>query len=214
MAGKHHRRRRQRSKGPAALIFAASIWFFLAVSGYAIYIVVNEGLSLTSSGKFNRDNPIATIAPSQPGPVEQLELSSSVILNDESAALYNQLKQKHLEPVEQEESDEVSGAMEILGPGWLLSQRGDAFTIQFITSTNMDELVDFSKGFTGQQPATIYPFKHSGEVVSYGLARGIFNTLDDARASLKNEPPEMLQHQPWIRPVEQVSRQIKSFIER
>lgn len=160
-------------------------------------------------------DPIVTVVNYPAGPVEQLVVSSAVMLNPESAELYQRIARETHGKVEQQDSPQPQvNASEILGPGWLLSQPVDKFTIQFMTSADLDELVAFSEQFSNAQPATIYPYRSTGERVQYGLARGVFDTFNDAQLALENYPSAWLLHKPWIRPIGEVGSQIERFIDR
>ena len=205
--------------GLTAVVIAALIWIIPAAGGYVLYKLWNDEtagpvLSQTSSG--SRLSPVTSVSLVSQGQVDQLEVSSALILSPESGELYNRIaaKQRQAEQQFQEipASEPAVAAVEILGPRWLLEQSDNAFTIQYLTSASMDELVDFSEKFTGEAPATIYPYRQSDGIVEYGLARGIFDSLDSAREALQAQPQELQLHNPWIRPISKVSGQIRKFI--
>jgi septal ring-binding cell division protein DamX len=218
---RRHKRKSKSAIGATAVLIAALIWIIPAAGGYILYKMWSDqssGPILSQTGGGSRLSPVTSVSLVKQDQVDELEVSSALILTPESGELYNRIA-KRQRAQEQASSETAAttisaGAVEILGPQWLLEQRGDAFTIQYQTSSNMDELVAFSDQFSGDTPATIYPYKQSRGTIEYGLARGVFDSFESAKASLQGVPQDLLVHQPWIRPIADVSRQIRSFIKQ
>jgi len=183
---------------------------------YKLWADGTSGPILSQQDGGTRLSPVTSVTLVSQDQVDQLEVSSALLLTPESAELYNKIaarqRQAEQQSTETLMAQPANAAIEIMGPRWLLEQSSDAFTIQYLTSASMDELVAFSEKFSGEAPATIYPYRQSNGSVEYGLARGIFDSLDGAREALQAEPQELQIHKPWIRPVSKVSSQIQRFI--
>lgn len=95
---------------------------------------------------------------------------------------------------------------------WLLAQDREKFTIQFGSSPDRQLMLDYARSFANDAPLSLYPYKKTPtNRPIYGLARGIYNSLDNASKALDTLPSELKTFSPWIRPIGKLQDQIRKL---
>lgn len=100
---------------------------------------------------------------------------------------------------------------EIVGPEWLLEQPGGMYTIQFASSTEIDQLVEVTRAVGGESDFVIYPFKNTSDGVLYGLATGSYETYRIALQDVERLPEGIRNSDPWIRSIDKLQLALRSF---
>ena len=77
------------------------------------------------------------------------------------------------------------------------------------SSVDLELIEEFIPVINNAEKIAIYPFKKtpSGRLV-YGIATGVYTDLDTALASLDDLPAEARAYEPWVRPVNELIKQI------
>ncbi|OED40647.1 hypothetical protein AB833_11290 [Chromatiales bacterium (ex Bugula neritina AB1)] len=95
---------------------------------------------------------------------------------------------------------------------WVLEQDNSKYTIQFGSSPDRQLLIQDAQQFDSTEPMAIYVFKRTPtNRPVYGLARGVYDSLDHASQSLTQLPPELKIFDPWIRPINKLQDQIRDI---
>ena len=100
---------------------------------------------------------------------------------------------------------------DIVDAEWIASLNPQHFIVQFASTPDLNLLNELIPVINNNEEIAIYPFKktRSGRPV-YGIATGVFTDLDGALASLNDLSDEARAYDPWVRPVVELIKQIKS----
>jgi len=91
---------------------------------------------------------------------------------------------------------------------WINSLPDTHYVIQFASSVDKPTLIAFANNHL-QKGAVIFPFKITADKQTmYGVASGLYETMDSAMQAIERFPQALRQHQPWIRPVASLQKQV------
>ena len=92
---------------------------------------------------------------------------------------------------------------------WITRLNPEQFIVQYGSSVDLELIEEFIPVINNAEKIAIYPFKKtpSGRLV-YGIATGVYTDLDTALASLDDLPAEARAYEPWVRPVNELIKQI------
>lgn len=94
---------------------------------------------------------------------------------------------------------------------WILEQNGNHYIIQLGSSINKEKLYESAVNFDTEAPVAFYPFRlNRDEKIVYGYALGIYNSFDSAKEAVASLPQRVQNFGPWIRPIDDLQRQIAS----
>lgn len=110
------------------------------------------------------------------------------------------------------QSDKTN-VLTIVNQQWVLEQSSDIYTIQFRTSPDAEILRQFAPDIGSETPVSIFPFKKSadGQVV-FGIASGLYENMQDAKAAIEIMTPAAREYGPWIRPLDVLQREISDTV--
>lgn len=96
--------------------------------------------------------------------------------------------------------------------GWIQQQVSSYYLIQFASSPDKAALLEFARENL-QAPSILYPYKRTpSNRPVYGVASGLFSSMESARQSLSQLPQELQSYEPWIRPIDKLQRDITSTL--
>lgn len=96
-----------------------------------------------------------------------------------------------------------------VGIRWIEGLPESHYVIQFATSVNKTELIEFATNHL-KKGAVIYPFKlTSDQNAMYGLASGLYDSMQTALQAIDKMPEPVTQHRPWVRPVTTLKRAVR-----
>jgi len=102
----------------------------------------------------------------------------------------------------------------LVDAAWILNQDPRFYTIQFGTSPDLALLQRQAQSLQTDQDAALYPFKRtpSGRPV-FGLSSGLYDSFEAAEQHLELLPQSLKTFQPWIRPLDDLQRQIRTMVQ-
>jgi septal ring-binding cell division protein DamX len=153
----------------------------------------NETLSLARQTP--APAPVETVATEQPG-------ATTTPLNPETGSQTTPIVDRPA----------ATSPITLADQKWILEQDPRRYTIQFGTSPNRDLLLEQALTLRGDQDPAVYPFKRtpSGRPV-FGLSSGLYDSFDAAEQQLASLPESLKTFQPWIRPLNDLQRQIRAM---
>ena len=132
-------------------------------------------------------------------------------------AANNDIKPIDNKPIVQTESvqhqDEAIDVSTIVNHEWVLEQSSDKFTIQFRSSRDVEILREFAPSITSETTVSIFPFKktNNGQMV-FGIATGLYESLEEAAAAIETMAPAAQEFGPWIRPLDELQREVSDTV--
>lgn len=92
---------------------------------------------------------------------------------------------------------------------WILQQDEKKFTIQFASSPDKERLYETANSFPVDASVAVFPFKKTpSNRTVYGFSSGVYDSLEIARLAIAEFPQEVRSNDPWIRPIEQLQKEI------
>ncbi|MDO6460552.1 AAA family ATPase [Granulosicoccaceae sp. 1_MG-2023] len=104
-------------------------------------------------------------------------------------------------------SNAASTALE--SPNWVLMQGADQFTIQMIASSSRDEVERFLKAHELNTPNSIFSFARGNETW-FALIHGLYPSIEDAQAAIRQLPEAVRTRHPWIRQIGRIQESLKN----
>lgn len=91
---------------------------------------------------------------------------------------------------------------------WIMSLPDSQYIIQYAASTDKVLLKKFANTHL-QNGAAIFPFKiTSDNQTMYGVASGLYDSLNGALSAIDHLPDALKRHSPWVRPVINLKKQV------
>jgi len=92
---------------------------------------------------------------------------------------------------------------------WLLKQDGGSYVVQLASSIEKPDLYQKAFDLSETHPAVVFPFKKTrSNQLMYGYAIGMYDTVREARAGIKQLSGNAVAEGVWIRPVGEIQKQI------
>ena len=112
-----------------------------------------------------------------------------------------------------QQQDEAIDVSTIVNHEWVLEQSSDKFTIQFRSSRDVEILREFAPVITSETTVSIFPFKktNNGQMV-FGIATGLYESLEEAAAAIETMAPAAQEFGPWIRPLDELQREVSDTV--
>ncbi len=97
---------------------------------------------------------------------------------------------------------------------WVNQQRSSDYLIQFASSPDKSAMLEFALSNLSDG-SVLYPYKRTpSNRPVYGLARGVYPSLETAQQAISEMPAALRNQQPWIRPLGQLKSQIATTIQQ
>lgn len=183
----------------------------LAVVGWTIYQV--------GSNKLQSDSIESRV--SQESVVERVVIADAPIVTQpvEILALANDHSNKSLintdSTFELIEMETAQQALALFDWEWVLKQDTDKFTIQFGSSPDKDLLYESARTFPTEEAVVVFPFKKTpSNRTVYGFSAGLYDSLEKAQQAIRDMPSATRAIGPWIRPIDELQKQIVVMLPR
>ena len=165
-----------------------------------------------TANQFTTETEIVAVAKGEPAPGHPSIQNETAKQKGSSTTTSNASNASNAKSGDQTRSESESTSR-IVNQQWVFDQRSEEFTVQFGTSPNSELLLEFVPAISSGSPISIYPFKKtpSGRLV-FGIATGLYSTLEEAAAAIEAMPPAAQEFGPWIRPIGELQTDIRNTV--
>lgn len=96
---------------------------------------------------------------------------------------------------------------------WVLKQDEDKYTIQYGSSPDKIRIRSDAASFPTTEAVVVFPFKKTpSNRTVYGFSTGLYSSVEDAQLAIENLPASARSFGPWIRPIEDLQKQVVSTL--
>jgi len=182
-----------------SILIRVCLWFLVAVGAWF-------AVSLMTSGLKEKENELA-----QNSNVAD-ESSKLTGLADDSQAqaeITAATATQATNPIRKSHTKIPAAKAGVYNADWLLKQDGGSYVVQLASSIEKPDLYQKAFDLSETHPAVVFPFKMTrSNQLMYGYAIGMYDTVREARAGIKQLSGNVVAEGVWIRPVGEIQKQI------
>ena len=191
----------------------------LCFSGYAAltHLTTREADTLASSSVLDPTKIEAEVAKSDHHEKPAVLMASTNAPSTVSSAASAAPENSELNAVSPNAPSQTLASAPIDGTDairWIKQQKPSDYLIQFASSPNKSAMLEFALSNLSDG-SVLYPYKRTpSNRPVYGLASGVYPSLDTAQQAITEMPAALQNQKPWIRPLGQLQSQIAATIQR